>query len=222
MIAVPITSETIEDALADIELANKKADVIELRLDFLQDINETILSELLDACKRPVIVTFRQLNHGASIEPTERMFLLHKAIELGAPYIDLDVETDEEFLDDFKDVSETTRIILSHHNFDDTPPLPELLKKMEEMLEKEIADVLKIVTFAREEQDNDTILALVHAAKLTGKPIIAFCMGPKGIKSRIACIKIGALLTFASFNEGKESAAGQLSVEIMREELEND
>ncbi len=220
MIAVPITAETVEAALVDIRKANSKADAIELRLDFLRELNETILKELLQECKKPVIVTFRNKNYGASIECTERMFLLKKAIDFNADYIDLDFDTEKEFINEIAEKKGNTKIILSHHDFNETLPLHSLLQLLQSMLSIEAADVLKIVTYAKDEKDNDTIFALIRAAKAFGKPIIAFCMGPKGRKSRIESIKMGAFLTFASLGRGKESAAGQLTVAEMQEELE--
>ena len=218
MIAVPVTAETVQGAIADIRKANEKADAIELRLDFLREANETVLQELLQECKKPAIVTFRDKNFGASLEQTERMFLLHKAVELGADYIDLDLEAGKELLAEFAQSKGSARVILSHHNSDGTPSLPELAQLLERMAALP-CDVLKVVTYANSEADNDTVLALILAAKALNKPVIAFCMGPKGRKSRVECIKLGALLTFASLERGKESAEGQLTVDEMRKEL---
>ena len=219
MIAVPITSQTLEEALQDIEKANSVADAIELRLDFLKELNETILKELIEQCKKPVIVTFRNQNFGASTEPTERMFLLKKAIDFNAHYIDLDFDKDKEFIQGLCSNKKNSRIILSHHDFEKTPPLQSLVSTFNQMLSLGVADVIKIVTFANQESDNDTILSLIPLSKKEKIPIIAFCMGPKGIRSRIKCIKMGALLSFASLEKGKESASGQLSIVAMRKEL---
>ncbi len=218
MIAVPITAATLEEALKDIKDANKKADFIELRLDFLKEVNETVLRELMQHCKKPVIVTYRDKNFGAAVEQTERMFLLRKAVELGAAFIDLDFDSDRGFIEDFSRNKGNTKLIVSHHDFEETPALQQLMQLLAEMAALQ-CDVLKVVTFANTQRDNETILALLHAAKPLGKPMIAFCMGPKGIKSRIRCIKAGAMLTFASLGKGKESAEGQLGVEEMRKGL---
>lgn len=220
MIAVPITAEDFDKALLDIEAANSKADIIELRLDFLREVTETILEELLQKCRKPVIVSFRNKNFGASVETTERMFILKKAIDFNAHFVDLDFDADKEFIRDIALQKGGTAIILSHHNFKGTPVFEDLVKKTNRMDSFCNPDILKIVTFAESEADNDSILALVHTAKSSGKRIIGFCMGQKGIRSRIECIKMGALFTFASLGKGKESALGQLSVEEMRKELE--
>jgi len=219
MIAVSITAETPDAALADIKEANEKADLIELRLDFLEELTESILEELIGACAKPVIATFRQKNYGASVEDTERMFMLVKAVEFGASYIDLDFDSDTDFFQDMAAAKGNAKIILSCHFFDSTPSLQGLLFRARKMLALGNVDVLKVVAFAKTDSDNGTMLGFLKAAAALGKPVIAFCMGPKGIKSRIACIKMGAFLTFASLEKGKEAAPGQLSVDEMRREL---
>jgi 3-dehydroquinate dehydratase type I len=171
----------------------------------------------MQQCKKLTIVNFPNKNFGATTEQTERLFLLHKAIEFGADFIDIDFGADKKFLKQFLEKGKT-KIILSRHYFESTPALPRLLQLLSEMV-RQPCDVVKIVTFANLEQDNDTILALIPAAKKCGKQIIAFCMGPKGKKSRIQCIKMGALLTFASLERGKESAAGQLTIDELKKEF---
>ena len=98
MIAVPITAESITGALEQIQEANKVADVIELRLDYLEKINESIMRELMQKAEKPVIVTFRKLNHGALIKDSERLSLLKKAIKSKAQMVDFEVETSQEII----------------------------------------------------------------------------------------------------------------------------
>jgi 3-dehydroquinate dehydratase/shikimate dehydrogenase len=50
--------------------------------------------------------------------------------------------------------------------------------------------------------------------------IIALCMGKKGRISRVASLLFGGYLTFASLDQGEESADGQMPVKEMREMLE--
>ena len=218
LVAVPITAGSPEEALKDIAIANEKADVIELRLDFLEHASETVLEELLAACKKPVIVSFRRLNFGASVEDTERVFILHKAVCMNVALVDLDLNTDRGFLRGIAAGKKNTGIIVSFHDFDGTPPKEKLLN----VLEKEInlgADVLKIVTTANSGGDNETVLGLIGEAKKRKKRIIAFCMGEKGIGSRVECLKRGAFLTFASLSAGKGSAPGQIPVDELRKML---
>ncbi|MCX6798790.1 MAG: type I 3-dehydroquinate dehydratase [Candidatus Diapherotrites archaeon] len=218
MIAVSITAEEPEGALRDIAEANAIADVIELRLDFLREVNEEILRELLGACKKPVIVAYRKQNFGASVEDVERGFILRKAVDAGVGLVDLDLSTDKRILQALHGNMKNSNLIVSFHDFKGTPPKEKLLN----ILQKEIdagADVLKIVTTARSDKDNETVLSLIPAAKEMEKRIIAFCMGERGKSSRAECLRRGAFLTFASLGSGKESAPGQVSVQKLKKML---
>jgi 3-dehydroquinate dehydratase type I len=72
--------------------------------------------------------------------------------------------------------------------------------------------VIKIVPFARSWEDNLTILSLIPFAKARKQEIVAFCMGEKGKISRIYSPFLGAAWTYASLDQGRASAPGQLTV----------
>ena len=82
---------------------------------------------------------------------------------------------------------------------------------MEEMLAAD-ADILKLVTMARQPEDNLRVLSLIPQAQARGKEIIAFCMGPLGKWSRVTAPLMGSFLTFAPFSKSGASAPGQLTV----------
>ena len=219
MIAVPITAESITGALEQIQEANKVADVIELRLDYLEKINESIMQELMQKAEKPVIVTFRKLNHGALIKDSERLSLLKKAIKSKAQMVDFEVETSQEIIQEaILSKQASQQIILSFHDFEKTPPLEELTKIVKKMKLLN-ADVFKIVTFATNNEDSERVLSLIPRINAIHKKAIAFCMGEKGMQSRVECMKKGAFLTFASLKKGKESAPGQLTIKQVRDFL---
>ena len=84
MIAIPIVASSVKEAIKDIEKA-RQADLIELRLDFIKDINEKNLEKLIRSTKKKTIVTDRK----------NRINLINRAIELKANLIDLDISTGE-------------------------------------------------------------------------------------------------------------------------------
>jgi len=53
---------------------------------------------------------------------------------------------------------------------------------------------------------------LLRYAKRKGIKLIAFCMGRLGRDSRILSMPLGSFITFASLEEGKESADGQIPI----------
>jgi 3-dehydroquinate dehydratase type I len=109
-----------------------------------------------------------------------------------------------------------TQVILSFHDFQKTPSLKELQKLFGQMIRLG-ANVIKIVPFARSWEDNLNILSLIPFAKERRQKIVAFCMGEKGKISRIFSPFLGAAWTYASVNQSRASAPGQLTVRELKD-----
>ncbi|MCZ6695673.1 MAG: shikimate dehydrogenase, partial [Acidobacteria bacterium] len=102
-----------------------------------------------------------------------------------------------------------SRVILSHHDLESTPTdLQEIRKLMESVGH---GALLKIVTFADALTDNLRIRDLLQG----GDPgtLIAFCMGSKGIPSRILAPSWGSAGIFAPLRGAPASAPGQIPLE---------
>jgi len=219
MICIPIVAATNEEAMKQMDKCFSLADVVELRIDFIRNVN---LTKLLSAKKGKVIVTARKKDEGGNFEGDEekRFFLLSKAVILRADFIDIELSTDETFtkklLGDIRKHGDQTNLIVSHHDFNGTPSESKLQNIFNECVGRG-AHIVKIVTFANSAEDNLKILKLISYAKKTNRKIIALCMGEKGKISRIMAPYFGSYLSFASLEKGAESAPGQLTVEEMRE-----
>jgi len=180
--------------------------LVELRLDYVQ--GEVNVRRLLKDRPCPVIVTCRRKSDGGRWEHSEeaRLTLLRTAIVEGADYVDLE-----------DDVAAAvprygaTKRIVSHHDFQKTPADLTLLHKR---LASMNADVVKIATMANHPIDNLRMLQMVHASKL---PTIGICMGDIGVPTRILGGRAGAPFTFATFNEDRVLAPGQIGWRQMRD-----
>ena len=180
--------------------------LVELRLDYLQ--GEVQVKRLLKDRPCPVIVTCRRKSDGGRWEHSEeaRLRLLRTAIVEGADYIDLE-----------DDVAATvprygaTKRIVSHHDFAKTPADLTLLHKR---LASMNADIVKIATMANHPTDNLRMLQMVHASKV---PTVGICMGDIGVPTRILGGRGGAPFTYATFNEERTLAPGQIGWRQMRE-----
>jgi len=202
-------------ALVAVKEANRWADLIELRIDYLSGVK---LALLLEDRKKPFIVTNRRKEEGGKYkgEERERLIVLQKAIDLGADYIDVELATGRSFFRDLVRYKRETQIILSFHDFRKTPSIKELQKLFGHMVRLG-ADVVKIVPFARFWEDNLNILSLIPFAKERKQKIVAFCMGEKGKISRIFSPFLGAAWTYASLDKNKLSAPGQLTVRELKD-----
>ena len=214
-ICVSVTAGDTEQAIGTIrELKAHRPDLIEIRLDYMSKPGN--LLALREATEAPLIATNRRRDQGGLCRSPEqkRVGVLLEACEAGFDYIDLALTTPSitQLSDEIK--SRGSRLIVSHHDFQRTPPLEEL----EEVLEKEAslgADVCKIVGTAQAYSDNLTYLSLLD--RRNGVDLVCFAMGQAGVLSRVASPLLGGAFTYASSARGGEAAPGQLTLAEMRE-----
>jgi 3-dehydroquinate dehydratase/shikimate dehydrogenase len=76
------------------------------------------------------------------------------------------------------------------------------------------ADVVKIAAMANHPTDNLRMLQMVHASRL---PTVGICMGDIGAPTRILGGRCGAPFTYATFNDDRVLAPGQIGWRQMRE-----
>jgi 3-dehydroquinate dehydratase/shikimate dehydrogenase len=212
MICVPIVGPSMEKALSDISVAEKIADIIELRLDLIARFE---LPALLEATSLPLIVTNRTKTEGGQWKGSEeeRVQVLRQAIDAGADFVDIETSTPKDLLKPILDHKGQTKIILSYHNFcntmEDLNPLYEIMCELP-------GDILKIVTYAQDISDNLKIFDLLKRAKKEKRKLIGLCMGENGELSRVLSPLLGGFLTFGALDTGKESAPGQILASTLK------
>jgi 3-dehydroquinate dehydratase type I len=215
-ICVPVVEATVNRARGKYQRAARKGLWTEVRLDYLEEVNPN-LQKLFRTLPGPVIVTNRLATEGGRWQGSEadRLKLLTAALALGVTCLDLELAADASFRRELSARREQTKLILSWHDFSGTPDSTRLEAVLEEMLATE-ADIVKLVTLARQPEDNVRLLSLIPQAKERGKEIIAFCMGPLGKWSRVVAPLMGSFLTFAPFSKSGASAPGQLTVNDLK------
>ena len=194
------------------------ADMMEIRLDVMESFD---LKDILEAASKPVMVTYRSKKEGGSgLSPYEtRIRYLSRAVELGADFVDVEFNMPQIYRQEIFLAEGSSRLIISAHLSNNTPPREGLEDRVRKMAATG-ADIVKLVTYAREPEDNLRVLGLIPLARKLGVDIIAFCMGPAGRISRIFTLMMGGFLSFASLEEGQESAAGQIPISEMKKMLE--
>jgi len=195
------------------------ADVLEIRLDCLR---ERVITPFIEATDTPLLFTTRADWEGGAFqgEESERIALLAQAAEAGAAYVDCELRAPVSSLKRLKEhiAGSKTKLILSWHDFEITPPKKELQKTLESM-QKQGAHVGKIVTTAHDFHDVLRVLNLQEAAYECGLPLIAFCMGKPGMISRLATLELGGYMTYCSPRDNSGTASGQISSSDMRSML---
>src|SRR3990172_2142860 len=155
------------DAVKEVEPI---ADLFEVRLDIIGE----GWQELVKKLKKPWIATNRTTDEGGQWRGTEarRIEALLQAIELGAAMVDIEFKTKN--LDNIVPlVKKRVKCILSYHNLEKTPPFEDLKGIVQKQLDAG-ADICKVVTTAREFDDNLSVLRLV--SEFSKHKIFSFAM----------------------------------------------
>ncbi len=219
MICVSLAEPTCDALLKRLQQVAAKADMAEVRLDALADVESLDFVSLIKDRPCPFIFTNRSSAEGGlfSGSEEERISLLEKAISAGADYVDIELRTDPALRDAIvKKVREAgTKLIISYHDFSCTPEKEKLIEVFDSERQAG-ADIGKIVTMAEGPQDVLKVFSLYFKALDEGFPLIAFCMGVLGKMSRLACLAMGAYLTYASPARGHEAAPGQIPLDDLR------
>ncbi|MEM2083963.1 MAG: type I 3-dehydroquinate dehydratase [Nitrososphaerota archaeon] len=190
------------------------SDYVEIRLDYFKEIDVENFKRIVKPFINKCILTYR-LNGYFNKKLKEKKNIIKELIDLKPAYIDIEEEYYKKMLDLIDYIkNENIQLIISWHDFNGTPSINKLRNILEKI--RENGDLYKIVTTAKSINDNYKILSLYDYLNSNEKnKLIAFCMGEKGLISRILCVFAGAPFTYASlFNQ--KTAPGQLSIIEMR------
>ena len=217
--------EQIYEALEHCEMAEIRLDRCELSS---KEIEELFTADI------PLVATCR-ISEVAATEPTlqdpkltpqsreikamqiaERKLV--KAIEAGARYVDVELEAQKQMSKRVRNAAHEngTIFIRSYHDFEGTDSF-EALKAIVEKCHYHGADMVKIVTTARTQEDVDRVLALYdwYSKEYPNGGLVAFCMGEEGRQSRLECLRKGSPYTYAALTEEEAAAPGQWPTDEM-------
>ena len=194
-------------AIRDVE---PLVDLFEVRIDFIGE----GWPQLAQRLKKPWIACNRRADEGGNWKDSEarRTKEILKAVELGADIVDIELAT-ENLGKIVPGIKNRAKCLLSFHDVVGTPSLDKLQAIVQRQLEAG-ADICKVVTTALKFEDNLVTLRLI--SDFPKARVVSFAMGPLGSASRILCPLVGGDFIYASIERGKESAAGQLTVEELR------
>lgn len=225
-ICVPIMGESGKDVIRSVcNALEYRPDMIEWRIDFLRDVkNIEIVSALLRELRvflaeTPLLVTFRTKQEGGERELSEEEYraLYHGILETGmADAIDIELFLQAQTVAALIEEAHTagTKVILSNHDFQKTPPKEELTARLLRMQELG-GDIAKIAVMPEKRADVLTLLAATEEADRTLEiPVITMSMGAAGVASRLLGEPFGSALTFGM--AGQASAPGQIPVDDLR------
>jgi len=205
MLCVSLGETTSEEILG----IAKIAPFVEVRLDlnsFSKDQIENIFRS-----SNNLVATFRTgENHSIPID------ILSSAVNSGACYIDVEYDTDPDELKEIVRIvkKEKCKMIISYHNYLETPPL-DFLRELRGNVFKSGADISKIACMVNSKKDIISILSLYEGQEDT----ITIGMGIKGVVTRVSGYFLDSPLTYTSFND-KATADGQIDFFKMKKIIE--
>ena len=218
-ICVPIVGVTREEILAAAEnIKSTKADVVEWRVDWYEDIFDFAKTEATMQALRevlgemPILFTFRTSKEGGekAIETETYVELNQNAAKTGLiDLVDVEAFTGDEAVKAIVEIAHANgvKVIASNHDFHKTPAKEEIVSRLRKMQELG-ADIPKIAV-----KDVLTLLAATEemASEYADRPIITMSMSGTGVISRLCGEVFGSALTFGAV--GKVSAPGQMGIE---------
>lgn len=188
---------------------------LEFRLDYLPNPMDGVEALPKFLAKNPdctILTTCRRhQNHGkfdGSI--AEQIRILEAAVEEGAIAVDLEIESAENAVDKLERLRSSCKLILSYHNFEGTPAIEPVFKRMAKIP----AYAYKIVTTARKPSDAQKMLALAKAHPR--EKLVVLAMGEPGFSTRVLAPAFGGLYTYAAPNAAEGTASGQVSARMLR------
>ncbi len=210
LLCAPVTAKNFTTAINQLNQIEKEADIVELRLDLMNNISKKGIEYIIKKSKKPVIVTFRSTKEGGNErgnEKTREEFLI-AAIRAGAQFVDIELSTNVTMRNLIVGFAKKngTKVIISFHDFKKTPSLKKLTA-FANAARKAGADIIKTATWKQKTIDNKTAEKLLTYCNTKKIPGIVLTMSKTDASMRFNAIKLGAFLTFGRV--GKGSAPGQ-------------
>ncbi|XP_026379731.1 bifunctional 3-dehydroquinate dehydratase/shikimate dehydrogenase, chloroplastic-like isoform X2 [Papaver somniferum] len=213
LICAPIMGKTIDEMFIDMAKAKEiGVDIVEIRLDYLSIFHpRKDLQILIQNCTMLTLFTYRPKWEGGEFEGHDsiRLEALKYAMELGADYIDVELQVAHEFISSLDEKTRgKSKIIVSSHNYHATPSVEEI-GDLVARIQSTGADIVKIATTAVDVTDVARMFQIIVHSQV---PFIGLVMTERGLISRLLCPKYGGYLTFGTLEEGVVSAPGQPTI----------
>jgi len=230
LICTPLVGRTTAQLHAELDvILPKQPDVLEWRIDFFDAIADTaaVLAALAQIRQRapaiPLLFTRRSTVEGGEKIPLSeaQVLALYETVCASGQMdlIDYELANNATHVAQVRAFSKAcdVALVLSFHNFTDTPDHDHLVKKFLQA-QQAGADVAKVAVMPHDMNDVLTLLQATQTASTQASiPLISMAMGPLGALTRVAGWMFGSSLSFAV--GAARSAPGQIPVEELRTAL---
>lgn len=212
---VSVMPRSLEEAQALDATRDLDADIIEWRADYLpkEAILQVAPAIFEKFAGRELVFTLRTRSEGGEIDlsPEEYIHLIKEVAQFYQPdYIDFEYYS---YKDVFEEMLDFPNLVLSYHNFQETPEnMMEILSELTILNPK----LVKVAVMAHTEQDVLDLMNYTRGFKTLNpeQEYVTISMGKVGKVSRITADVTGSSWSFASLDE--VSAPGQISLASMK------
>lgn len=205
---LPVIKKSQKEVLKSLKI--KGFDYYEIWLDYIKDLDEGFIIDLAKKFRGKIIFVFRRQN----LEPIKLSYEKRKKIIsllLKLPvFLDLDFLTQHEELEFLKMSSARIKLILSYHNYKETPDLA-FLENLINKMKRYSPEIYKMATFCKEEMDALKLLNIILKLQKQDLKYIILGMGDKGQITRIIGSIWGNEINFTPLFKKARSAKGQLT-----------
>ena len=214
-LVVSVMPKSLEEAQAIDANRYVDADIIEWRADFLpkDEILQVAPAIFEKFAGRELLFTLRTLAEGGEIDLSAQEYVqvIKDVTQLYQPeYVDFEYFGNKDVFDQMLDFP---NLVLSYHNFQETPEnMMEILSELTSLNPK----VVKVSVMAHTEQDVLDLMNFTRGFKTLNpeQEYVTISMGKVGKVSRIASDVTGSSWSFASLDVA--SAPGQISLSNMK------
>lgn len=197
----------------------KGADIAELRLDFINNLNESLAAHLITKSSFPLIVTNRNRESGGGFEADEatRLAIICSSIKAKPALIDIELSTNE--LDRSRIIELARKngvgVICSYHDFNNTPDENDIHNIYQEMSNTG-SDLIKMVFSPQSRKEARTILKSNYYLRYEKTPYTIFGMGREGRNTRFLSLLLGSCLTYCSIETNNQNGLFQIPLDEMK------
>lgn len=205
---LPIIKDGKKEVLKS--LNTKGFDFYEVWLDYIKDLDEKFVVNLAKKFQGQIVFVLRRQN----LEPIKlaingRRRLISLLSNFGV-FLDLDFLTQNVELEFLRRGNTKVKLILSYHNYKETPNL-DYLQNIINKMKIYHPDIFKVSTFCQKEEESLDLLNLLLQLREQRLKHIVLGMGQKGLITRIFGAIWNNEMNFAPENLNEKSAEGQLT-----------
>ncbi|SRR5258708_34436238 len=211
---LPIIKNSKQDVLRTIEKYRNEYQYVEVWLDPIKNLDNDFIDRLTYMLQDKLILLFSRGNELQTSITKEKKLKILDLLDDCESFLDLDL-SDKEELAYLKRKKLKVKIIISYHNYQETPP-EDVLKGTLNKMAKYNPTIYKIATLCMSENDTLRLLQLQLSLRKQKTRHIVLGMGEFGKITRVFGTVWGNEMIYAPITKQDVSAPGQLT----KQELE--